>query len=64
MRDIVDLNCIGSVRRWCDQWKVTRIQLEIAARRAGAAPMDVARELGLGETGKIAVLNAASHDPI
>jgi hypothetical protein len=64
MRDIVDLNCIGSIRRWCDQWKVTRIQLEIAARRAGASPMDVARELGLGETGQIAIPHAVSHDPI
>jgi hypothetical protein len=48
MLSVVDLNCIGSIKRWCTYWNVSRIQLEIAAKRVGSDPIFVARELGLG----------------
>jgi len=59
MQNIIDLNCIGSIRRWCAHWHVTRIQLEIATRRAGSCPAAVARELGLGRAGMASIAGVA-----
>jgi hypothetical protein len=55
MRSIINLNCIGPNRRWCIHWNVTRIQLEIAERRACMQPVDVTRELGFDKAGKLSI---------
>ena len=62
MRGTIDLNCFGSVQHWCHRWNVARIQLEIAAKRGGVRPADVARELGLGEYKETEVTCPVSHD--
>jgi hypothetical protein len=61
MLGVINLNCMGSVRRWCMHWNVTRVELEIAIRRVGPSPSHVARELGMS-AGACTGLLQVHHD--